>query len=176
MTFAELKKKLNECNKGFEEIDGLKIEAYVPIKKKYGIVPQTFPDVIEIKDGYATINRMMYEVELYHLLVALYTDIQIDGDFTDESCDILIKNNFKKFLYKKTNNDGYEFESVYKTALYDEVRKLNSNPQLDIDGFREAIDKLNNLDPQVKEALTALNPDNLNAMREAVDNERNNNK
>jgi hypothetical protein len=128
MIFADLKNKL--INSDWNSV-GLNITPYVPLGKKYGIVEQTYDDIIKIEDNFASINRMIFEIKLCFLLCCLYTDIEFEEDceFNDEDYDFFAANGFKKWLSKVTNNDSFEFESILKTFAIDVARKLNAAPQ-----------------------------------------------
>lgn len=181
MKFTELKKQIVDGN--WNDIQGLIKTNYVPIGIKQGIAKQSvtineetkeyYNNLINIQDGYATLNRMENEINLYFLLCELYTNIKFEDDFTDKEYDFFAKNKFKEWLYKKT--DAYTFEQMFRGIVLDEIRRINSPTNADIEGLKEALDRLEHLDPNVLEALKGLNPTSLNAMREMVANEQNSN-
>lgn len=178
MKFSEIEKELLNVANGWNSLkdDKIKINKYVPMKQKYGIANQVFDDVITVnKSGFATINRMMYDIQLHYLLVALYTDIEVEEDFSDSDCDFLIKEGFKKWLYKVTS-DAYEFgEQVYKLAVIDKVREMNSSNDLNVDSIKQIVNEFNRIDPKVVK-LAALDASKTNkAIREMVTNEQNSN-
>jgi hypothetical protein len=153
MKFSEIEKELLNVANGWNSLkdDKIKVNNYVPIGQKYGVADNVCDGVIKMSNGYATIDRFNYEVKLYGLLVALYTDIEIDSDdFTNLHCDVLISNKFMPWLYKVTNNDAFEFTQVYKTAVIDKVRELNaSTPEMDLDKLQKSIEEFKKINPDI---------------------------
>jgi hypothetical protein len=171
MKFSEIKTKL-ESGIGWSDL-GLEVKDYIPIGQKYGaasVILNPENGVIENINGFTTINRFNYDVSLYALLCKLYINLEYDGEFTDEMLDVFLKYKFQKWLGSVTKQDSFDFENILKTTTIDEVRRLNANIAFDVEGIKGIVDKLNNLDPDVIEALKGLNPTTLNATREMVDN------
>lgn len=126
MKFIEVKEKIEN---GVKWADlGLKVNIYVPIGKKYGMAEQVLDDVIVNKDGFYTINRLNYDLALCAIIYELYTDIEHEDEFTDIMLDVFLQYKFYKWLGAQTNGDCFEFESIMKTVVLDEIRKLNSSP------------------------------------------------
>ena len=174
MKFSQLKTKL--VNGNWNTVDEFEIREYVPVGEKFGIVQQIADNIIKVDKGYAVIDRLQREINLYYLLISLYTNIEFEEvDFTDKDCDFLAMNKFKDYLRKITKNDSHDFERLFSDVLIDEVRRLNSGMSFDIDGTKDVLDQFKNLDPKTLEILENLNPDKINIAREMVQNESSNN-
>lgn len=166
MQISELKTKV--VNGNWKEVAGLEIKSYVSLKQKHGMAQQIASQVIQNVDGYAILNRLEYELNLYYLLCVLYTNIEVNNEFSDEDYDFLASNKFVDYLHKLT--DSFSFEALLKGVVIDEIRRLNASSAFDIEGLKSVVEKLNNLDPDVMEALKGLNPTTLNMAREMVTN------
>jgi hypothetical protein len=170
MQFSELRTKL--INGDWDTIkDQLDIKEYISIKQKHVITQQTPDNVIRIINGFAVLDRIESELNLYYLLCSLYTNIEfekekviIDGEtveqlqdkFTDEEYDFLACNRLKDWLRKATKNDSYEFEQLFKNVTIDEIRRINSAPQFDIDGIKEILEEYKKIDPTTSQFLAEL--------------------
>ena len=172
MQISEIEKKLENGVK-WSDI-GLKINDYVPVGRKYGIVEQIFDNVIVNKNGFYTISRLDYDVNLCALICGLYTDIEYENEFTNLMLDVFLKHKFYSWLRAKT--DCYDFEIIYKTTILDEVRRLNARtPDIDLNELQKIIDEFKNINPDI---LKLVDIDGANSVRriaeEMVKNDSNN--
>lgn len=164
MKFSEIKSKLES---GIKIADcGIQINEYIPIGKKYGIAEQAKiidNNIIKIDNGFATIDRLQYEINLYCALCGLYTNIELEIKdniilFDDKMLDVLMKYKFKSWLISVTKNDAYDFESIFKNSVFDEIRKLNTHTAAgDVSVLQSLIEQLNNVDPRVLKLIDADN-------------------
>jgi hypothetical protein len=172
MKFSEIKEKLENGIK-WSDI-GLKINEYIPIGQKYGIVEQIFDNVIINKNGFYTITRLDYDVNLCALICGLYTDIEYENEFNNLMLDVFLKYKFYAWLRSKT--DCYDFENIYRVVILDEVRRLNARtPEIDLNELQKVIDDFKNINPDI---LKLIDIDGANSVRriaeEMVKNDSNN--
>jgi hypothetical protein len=167
MRFVDIKKK--SINGDWNSL-GVKVKTYVPLKEKIGVTLQAPNNVIKVIDGYSMIDRVESELNLYFLLLTLYTDIDFeDKDFTDEDYDFFASNRFKEWLRKASNQDSYNFEKMFQSYLIDSIRKSNSQ------SFN--IDEINKLlsDPQIRKLIEWTGKENSKELaREMIEHESNN--
>jgi hypothetical protein len=148
MNFTEIEKKL-KSGSTWKDLKIIK-ETYIPMGIKYDMAEQGLLEsnrVIEIKNGFATVNRMNYEINLYALFCYLYTNIEFDlENFTNLDCDILMENKFEVYLNKETNNDTFIFSQIFKNTIMDRVREINASiPKYDIAGMEKLIEEFKNI-------------------------------
>jgi hypothetical protein len=163
MKFSEIKEKLENGVKWSDL--GLNLNEYVPIGQKYGVVEQVFDNVIINKNGFYTISRLDYDVNLCALICGLYADIEYENEFTNVMLDVFLKYKFYSWLRSKT--DCYDFESIYKTAILDEVRRLNARtPDIDLNELQKIVDEFKNINP---DTLKLINIDGANSIKKIAE-------
>lgn len=173
MKFSEVKKMLENGVK-WSDI-GLKINEYVPIGRKYGMVEQVFDNVIINKNSFNTISRLDYDVNLYALFCGLYTDIEYENEFTNEMLDTFLKYKFDKWLSSQTNGDSFTFENIFKTVILDEVRRLNARtPDIDLMELQKVVEEFKKIDPNVLKLIDADGSSMRKIAEEMVKNDTNN--
>ena len=138
MNIAELRTNYKE-NKNLEEY--VKVKKYVKLSQKIAVIEGfeteeddreivhingIVDDVIVEKDGIHKLDFMAFELHSMYHIIDLYTDIEINDDFTIDDYDFIKENEICDFIMNSGNCDIYDFMDTLRGAINKELENRNS--------------------------------------------------
>lgn len=174
MNYQDLK---NKKIINFEEIQ---LNKYIPLIDKMAIIDAIKDNMIDIEDGFATINIYNKELYMTFAISKYYGGIEYAEDengifvYGEDEYNFLQENGVIQFIEDNVN-DIWKFTQLLENALEQEIEKRNSLPSIVLKLGTQLISKLDEMsDPKklkqlgkVMKDITDKNPMLLDLLKDA---------